>query len=118
MKKDVISLMGGADYNHNLWGNWILEFSGSKTETWSHLLLISWSKSFLNEDLKLNAGITFYDSLKNPSFNTSSSYRISDSLETTLSCTLIDIQKPIDSNPMLSQLSGMDQVSLELRYLF
>ena len=116
--KDVISLMGGADYNHNLWGNWIFEFSGSKTETWSHLLLISWSKSFLNEDLKLNAGITFYDSLKNPSFNTSSSYRISDSLETTLSCTLIDIQKPIDSNPMLSQLSGMDQVSLELRYLF
>ena len=118
MKKDVISLMGGADYNHNLWGNWILEFSGSKTETWSHLLLISWSRSFLNEDLKLNAGITFYDSLKNPSFNASSSYRISDSLETTLSCTLIDIQKSNDSNPMLSQLSGMDQVSLELKYLF
>ena len=117
-KKNVFSLMGGADYNHNRWGNWIVEFSGSKIEEWSHLLLMSWSKSFLDEDLKLSAGITFYDHLQNTSFNASSSYKINDSLETTLSCTLIDIHKPLDSNPMLSQLSQMDQVSLEVKYLF
>ena len=117
-KEDVLSLMGGVDYNHNRWGNWIFEISGSKTEKWSHLLLMSFSKSFLDEDLKLSAGITFYDHLKNPSFSLSSSYRINDSLETTLSSTLIDIQKPLDSDPMLSGLSEMDQVNLEIKYLF
>ena len=75
-------------------------------------------KSFFDEDLKLSAGITFYDHFKNPSFSLSSSYRINDSLETTLSSTLIDIQKPLDSDPMLSGLSEMDQVNLEIKYLF
>ena len=117
-KKNVLSLMGGADYNHSRWGNWILEFSGSKAIDWSPLLLVSWSKSFLDEDLKLSTGVTFYDHLKNSSFNASSSYKINDSLETTLSFTFIDIQRPLASNPALSQLSEMDQVGLEIKYLF
>ena len=117
-KQNVLSLMGGVDYNHNRWGNWIFEISGSKIEKWSHLLLMSFSKNFLNEDLKLSASITFYDHLKNPSLSASSSYRINDSLKATLSSTLIDIQKPLDSNPMLSGLSEMDQIGLEIKYLF
>jgi len=110
--------MGGVDYNHNKWGHWILEVSSTKVQNWTHLLLISWNKSYLNDNFNISTGLNFYNHIKNSSFNINGAYKINDFWEISLNCNFIDIQNPIEENPMLSQLGEMDQMGLEVKYLF
>lgn len=126
VKKDFLSSMIGFDYNHTQRGNWVLEYSvtgplqqeDSLTQKdWQHLVLFSWSKNFLHEDLNLNLGLTFYDDLKNTLFSLNTRYHFNDSWQSSLSFTMIDFKRPLSTLPF-SNFNQFDRVDLSLKYSF
>ena len=126
VKKDFLSSMIGFDYNHTQRGNWVLEYSvtgplqqeDSLTQKdWQHLVLFSWSKNFLHEDLNLSLGLTFYDDLKNTLFSLNTRYHFNDSWQSSLSFTMIDFKRPLSTLPF-SNFNQFDRVDLNLKYSF
>lgn len=126
LKKDFLSTMIGFDYNHTQRGNWVLEYSvtgplqqeDSLTQKdWQHLILLSWSKNFLHEDLNLSSSITFYDDLKNTLFSLSTRYHLNDSWQSSLSFTMIDFKRPLSTLPF-SNFNQFDRIDLTLKYSF
>ncbi len=126
VKKDFLSSMIGFDYNHNQRGNWVLEYSVTgplqqednlTQKDWQHLVLLSWSKNFLHEDLNLNLGLTFYDDLKNTLFSLNTRYHFNDSWQSALNITMIDFKRPL-STLTFSHFNEFDRIDLNLKYSF
>ena len=124
-KKDFLSAMIGFDYNHSQWGNWLIEYSFTGPlekednlyqKGLQQLVVLNWSKNFLNEDLTLSSGLTFYDHLKNTLLSLGARYIINDNWEGNLNLSIIDFAKPLST--IGSNFDQWDRADLTIKYSF
>jgi hypothetical protein len=122
--KDSFKGMIGFDYAHKNYGNWTVEYSGEKLFSedktlvlgeGNKIMAITWSDTFLKDDLSVNTVLMSIGDIKNHLLRTGIGYKLDDDWSISSQLSIITAT---DSNLLLKSLSNFDRFDLSLNYNF